>query len=113
MKKQFRIKKNEEFSRILSLKRVKSSRLFVIYHAPKREENARVGISVSKKLGDAVTRNKVKRQLRMMCLSVIDFEKDPMDLVIIVRKPFLEGSFQDNKNDLEKLIKKNIIKQYE
>jgi len=109
MKKLYRIRKNEEFSRIIGERHSTSSANFVLYSSLKKEENARVGISVSKKLGDAVDRNRIKRQVREMIRALFDFENSTKDIIIIVRSPFLNGSYQDNLADLEKLIKKAII----
>ena len=109
MKKLYRIRKNEEFSRIIGEKHSISSANFVLYFSDKKQENARVGLSVSKKLGDAVDRNRIKRQVREMVRALFDFESVNKDIIIIVRKPFLEKTYQDNLSDLEKLIKKVII----
>lgn len=109
MKKLYRIRKNEEFSRIISEKHSISSGIFVLYYSDKKQDNARVGLSVSKKLGDAVDRNRIKRQVREMARALIDFDNMGKDLIIIVRAPFLNGTYQDNLADLEKLIKKVII----
>lgn len=109
MKKEYRIRKNEEFERIIQLKKSFSDARFVVYYAPRQLNNARIGISVSKKMGDAVDRNKIKRQLRMMLLDIVDFEKCQKDLIVIVRKAYLENDYQSNKDDLEKIIKKAII----
>ena len=109
MKKTYRVRKNEDFSQIIAQKHSKASAGFVIYSSQRKMDHARVGISVSKKMGDAVTRNRIKRQLREMIRALIDFESCDKDLVIIVRKPFLERSFSDNKNDLEIVLKKAII----
>jgi len=109
MKKIYRVRKNEEFSRIIALKRSVANAFFVVYTAPRSKGNARVGISVSKKLGNAVQRNRIKRQVREMARALIDFESYPKDLIIIVRKPFVNRAFSDNKNDLEIAIKKAII----
>lgn len=109
MKKEYRIRKNEEFERIIQLKKSFSDACFVVYYAPRQLNNARIGISVSKKMGDAVDRNKIKRQLRMMLLDIVDFEKCQKDLIVIVRKAYLENDYQSNKDDLEKIIKKAII----
>ena len=73
MNKEKRIRKNEEFQAIIAKKHSSANRCFIIYYDLKKQENARVGISVSKKLGKAVQRNKIKRQLRMMISETIDF----------------------------------------
>ena len=66
MKKAFRIKKNEEFSKLIAQKHSFAFNEYIIYAAKRKEDKARFGISVSKKIGKAYVRNKVKRQLRMM-----------------------------------------------
>ena len=109
MKKIYRIKKNEEFSRIIGEKHSCSSANFVVYSSDKKKENVRVGLSVSKKLGTAVDRNRIKRQVRQMAKTLVDFENGRKDLIIIVRIPYLKNSYRDNLFDLEKLIKKAII----
>lgn len=109
MKKRFRIKKNQEFSKIISYKHSINSVSFIVYYTDKIQDVSRVGISVSKKLGDAVTRNRIKRQIREMIKELIDFENCPVDLIIIARKSFLDNDYHTNKNDLEKALKKAII----
>ena len=109
MKKLYRIRKNEEFAQIIGEKHSMASANFVLYFSSKKAENSRVGISVSKKLGDAVDRNKIKRQVREMSRALIDFENCKLDFIIIIRKPYLNNSYQDNLLDLEKMLKKAII----
>lgn len=109
MKKENRIRKAQEFSQIMNRKRFASTKSLVVYGAAKKLDHARFGISVSKKLGNAVERNKIKRQLRMM-LQDIDLEACPFDGVVIARWHFKEQSFADNKKDLEMCIKKVKIR---
>jgi ribonuclease P protein component len=109
MKKLYRVRKNEEFSQIISMKHSVANAFFVIYSLDRKQENARVGISVSKKLGNAVERNRIKRQVREMVRALVDFESCPKDMIIIVRKPYVNRAFSDNKNDLEIALKKAII----
>lgn len=109
MIKKYRIKRNEEFSKIIALKKTKTSDSFIIYFVPKKETYSRIGISVSKKIGNAVTRNKIKRQVRMMLSDFYSFDNEKLDLIIIIRKNYLNHSFDNNKADLEKLIKSSII----
>ena len=110
MNKEKRIRKNEEFQAIIAKKHSSANRCFIIYYDLNKQDNARVGISVSKKLGKAVQRNKIKRQLRMMISETIDFNTFNYDLIVIVRKNFLDHTYDINKNILEKLVKKVTIK---
>lgn len=109
MIKKYRVRKNEDFSKIIGKKHSVVSNSFIVYFFLREEEYSRVGISVSKKLGNAVVRNKIKRQIRMMLANMYDFDNNDKDLIIIARKGYLEKSFLDNQNDLEKLIKRTIM----
>lgn len=105
MKKDKRIQKNEEFNSIIKQRHSKASKIFIVYFSNRKEDHARVGISVSKKLGNAVVRNKIKRQLRMMIQETINFDEAKYDYIVIVRKDYLLNSYDTNKKDLEKTIK--------
>ncbi len=110
MKKLYRIKKNEEFQKIISKKQSVANKNFVIYFVQKSMPFARVGISVSKKLGTAVDRNLYKRRLRMLINDLINFDDYEYDLIIIIRNSFINSTFLDNKKQLENIIKKVKIK---
>ena len=105
MKKAYRVRKNEEFASLISKRKSRASQGYVIYFDKRKEDHARVGISVSKKLGNAVIRNKIKRQVREMIGQVIDLDEALYDYIVIVRKPYLDRPFSDNKKDLEKTLK--------
>ena len=111
MKKEYRVKKNEDFSLIIKEKQSLANRSFIIYYRKNDYPNARVGISVSKKLGKAVVRNKIKRQVRMMVQQTIDFEKS-YDYIVIIRNKYLKLDFNSNLNELQYLYKK-ILKRME
>ena len=78
---------------------------YIIYKDENQMGHGRVGISVSKKLGNAVTRNKIKRQLRMMIQECFHFDEE-VDYIVIVRKRFLDNTYIENKKELEYLYKK-------
>lgn len=105
MKKEYRIKKTQEFSEIMTYKRFYSSPSFVIYVKPRKEDHARIGISVGKKLGNAVQRNKVKRQVRMMVQDIYTFQEN-FDTIILIRVKYHEENYINNKKCLERLVKK-------
>ena len=109
MKKAFRIKKNEEFSKLIAKKQSLAYAAYVLYFDHRKEAHARFGISVSKKLGKAIVRNKIKRQLRMMISEEVDFREYPYDVIIIARKSYLENDYLTNKKSLAKALKKVTI----
>ncbi len=105
MKKAYRIKKNQDFSRIIKKRKSIANKDFILYYL-KNDSHLRVGLSVSKKLGNAVTRNKIKRQLRMMAQDLFNKE-DQADYIIIVRNHYLTQTFEENKKSLQWLYKKS------
>lgn len=105
MKKEMRVKKSQEFQAIMKNKKFYASPTMTLYVSPKREEKNRVGISVGKRLGGAVDRNKVKRQVRMMVQKVFSFTEE-FDSIILIRPQFKEESYSINENYLLELIKK-------
>lgn len=103
MKKKYSLKRNEEIAKIVQKRVLEKNNCYVIYYYPNQNINhTRVCISVSKKLGKAVIRNKIKRQVREMVTSIFDFNLS-YDFVIIIRRDYPEIDFEHNKNKLEKL----------
>lgn len=105
MKKEFRVRKNQDFQEIMRAKIFYVSPVLTIYVKPKKYEVNRVGLSVGKKVGGAVTRNLVKRQIRMMVQELFTFNEN-FDTIILVRDKFTSESYSSNKKTLENLLKK-------
>ena len=102
MKKKYSLKRNEDIARIVHDHKFTKNDSYVMYYSFNQQEHTRVCISVSKKLGNAVVRNKIKRQVREMVTSIFDFNLS-YDFVIIIRRDYPEIDFEHNKNKLEKL----------
>ena len=86
MRKLYIVKENKDFENIINNGKFMKNKYFVIHTLPNNLKYDRFGISVSKKLGNAVFRNKYKRKLR----SIIDNYKklyiNNKDYIIILRK---------------------------
>lgn len=102
MKKENRVKSNLDFQTIINKRKSVVSKQFVVYYLKNNLDHYRVGISVSKKLGNAVVRNKIKRQVRDIIANNFDSTLS-IDYVVIVRKNYLYKTFDENKQDLIKL----------
>lgn len=105
MKKEFRVKDTREFGAIIGRKRFYTSPSFTIYVKEKALDHPRIGISVGKKIGNAVMRNKVKRQVRSMVREIYTFEEN-YDTIILVRVKYHQENYGNNKKMLESLVKK-------
>lgn len=106
MKKDFRVKKNKEFQEAFKKGKSVANRQFVVYVLSKPgQENFRIGLSVSKKIGNAVVRNQVKRYVRQ---SFHEFQERVIpgnDYIIIARKPVADMGMQEIKKSLEHVLK--------
>lgn len=105
MKLQYRLKKNEDFQKVIKQKKSIACPTLVLYYANNNLGYPRVGISVSKRLGGAVTRNKIKRQLRMIVSTSIDYEESK-DYIVIVRNSFVNAEYANNERDFKYLLNK-------
>ena len=99
-----RIKANDDFATTIKKGKAQRNQSFVIHYRPNELDYVRVGISVSSKLGNAVIRNRIKRQIRSMCDELIDYQDKKLDIVIIAKQGFLNRTFDDNKMSLKQLL---------
>src|SRR5574344_1188807 len=103
MKKINRVKKYREFHEIFDKRVCKRSNLFTIYYRKNDYGFERYGLLVTKKNGIAVTRNKIKRQVRMMIDKVSDYSK-PLDIIFVVSKRYDINHYTENEHALPPLL---------
>ena len=88
------LKLNHIFRRLYSTSGQANS-IMVLYARKNRTGTTRVGITVSKKLGHAVVRNRVRRRLREVYrLNEAKFQPG-WDIVVVARSRCISASFQD------------------
>ena len=106
-----RIKTNEDFALTVKKGQVLKHSPFLVHYLKNDKNVCRIGLSVNKKLGNAVTRNRVKRQTRAMCDSLVQYTSHTFDVVVVVKQEFLSNDFEHNKQILNNLLSKiGIIK---
>jgi ribonuclease P protein component len=79
-------------------------RLLVLYVAPNDLENVRVGITVSGRVGKAVTRNRVRRRLRELLRTRLPRLKSGQDLLLIARPSSAEASWEELGQAVDTLL---------
>ena len=106
MKKQNIVKKSDEFNRIIKKRQGKASKYFIINKEKNKEEKTKFGITFTKHIGNAVTRNKLKRRIK----DIIDknetiYEKS-ITYIIIAKKTTLELTYKELEKELIYLFNK-------
>lgn len=83
-----RVRKRAEFQRIQSGgRRVTSEHfVFILAATPPEQRGPRIGITASRKVGKAVTRNRAKRLVRVAFRATPELWPEGCDVVVIVRK---------------------------
>ena len=103
MERRYRLKKNRAFQYVYRKGHSVACRNLVMLLAPGRE--LKIGFSVSKKTGNAVTRNRIKRRLRECFRPYLGDVKTGL-YMIVARPSAAEAAFDDLKRDVRYLLKK-------
>ncbi|EID24880.1 ribonuclease P protein component [Streptococcus oralis SK1074] len=111
MKKSFRVKREKDFKAIFKDGTSFANRKFVVYQLENQQNHFRVGLSVSKKLGNAVTRNQIKRRIRHILQSVKGSLVEHVDFVVIARKGVETLEYAEMEENLLHVLKLSKIYQ--
>ncbi|MFL0197914.1 ribonuclease P protein component [Clostridium sp. WILCCON 0269] len=102
----YRIKKNAEFRAVYKRGKSLSNNLLVLYVYINKKSINRLGVSVSKKVGKSVVRNRIKRLIKESFRLNSKNIKNGYDLVFIARKLSNGKSYIEISNSVKNLIKK-------
>ena len=104
MKKKEIIKKSNDYTKVINKNNKLKNKYYSLFYI--KSDNTLFGISIPKKIGNAVIRNKNKRQKK----NIIDNNKNNIqngyNYVIIIRKEILSLSYQEKEQELINLFKK-------
>lgn len=107
MKKAYRVKREAEFQKVFNDGKSIANRQFVVYVLEKENQtHFRVGLSVGKRIGNAVIRNSVKRKIRQSLLELKQELSPNKDFLVIARKPAANLAMPDFKKCLSHALKK-------
>lgn len=106
MKKTVSITQNHEFRSLYYKGGSKASGLLVVYYKKNKYGRNRLGITVSKKVGNAVTRNRVRRLIKENYRLLEMQMADGYDIVIVARTRMAGADFHQTAASLSALLQK-------
>lgn len=107
-RKSDRILKREMFRRVYQDGRKFHSRLFTAFVLPNSEELPRIGITVTRKTGKAVKRNRARRLVREAFRRNKWRLSAGVDIVINAKSDLAEASYQELEGEFVRFLEKGI-----
>ena len=102
----YRIKRNSVFKKVYSKGKYFAEKYLVLYILRNDEQYSIVGYSVSKKVGNAVVRNRIKRLMKENFRKIFDDIKPGYYLVFTARVGSSDASYYDIEKCMINAIKR-------
>ena len=103
------LKKNRDFQQVYKRGTSKANRYLVMYVLPNQHMKNRLGISVSKKVGNSVVRHRLTRLIRESYrLNEAEFENS-LDIVVVARPQAKDRTYQEIEKAFMDLARKHGI----
>jgi len=100
-----KIRRGWQFEKVYKEGSKYSDDLFVLYALPNNTKEVRIGLTVTKKIGKSVQRNRIKRLIRE-AIRLTDGILPGNDIVVVARKSSAELKCYQVKNSLNQLLRR-------
>jgi ribonuclease P protein component len=101
-----RLTDSPEFERVYRQGTAYRGRLFSVHAFPNEHGTPRLGLSVSRKVGNAVTRNAVRRRLKEVFHACISEISGDLDLVVSARPAAADAGFEELREEFSESLGK-------
>lgn len=105
MEKVYRLRSNMEFKKVYNGGKSYWNRNLVLYVRKNDMGNTRVGYSITKKIGNSVVRNKIRRRMKEVYRLKFDGVKSNYDLIFIPKRNVTDISYRDLESAMLHILK--------
>ena len=106
MQRANRLRATSDYQRVRAARRSFANTLLVLYVAPNDLGRPRVGISVSRRIGKAVVRNRVRRRVREAARLRLSADGPGLDLVFVARGPSGQADWPAIRDAVDDLLRR-------
>jgi ribonuclease P protein component len=103
-----RVRKRREYVAVQGQGRKLHTDSFLVFCQPRAQSPTRLGITVSKKVGGAVERNRVKRLVREVFRRNKALFPQGLDIVFVAKRAAVEADFEQVTREIERLCRKHF-----
>ncbi len=105
MDKIYRLRNNMAFKKVYNGGKNYWNRNLVLYVRKNNMENSRVGYSITKKIGNSVVRNKIRRRMKEIYRLNFNNVKEGYDLIFIPKKNIVDISYKELESAMLHILK--------
>jgi ribonuclease P protein component len=107
VQKEYRLKRRNDFRRVFQSGQSAANRQFVVVVLSRKTPGPpRIGVSVSRKVGKAVVRNRIRRLVKEVTRHWIPYLKPETDIVVIARAPAASMDYRQVKSSLRHVFQR-------
>jgi len=107
LSKRYRLTRRNQFTYVYKKGESSPAKSLILIYVKSKSNGLKVGFSVSKKIGNSVVRNKIKRRLREAFRAKLPNITTGYNYIVIARPSIVDDSFEDIIKSLEYVLKKS------
>ncbi|MBU0512432.1 MAG: ribonuclease P protein component [Chloroflexi bacterium] len=106
MKRKFRLTRSTDFKRVRRFGKSYAHPLIVLISQPNELHTPRFGVAAGRSVGNAVRRNRAKRQIRETIRPLIPTIQSGWDIILLARKPIAAATYSEIEAAIYSLLRR-------
>ena len=107
--KERRVRKRSEYLRLQRVARRRGSGRLVVLTARSRHPHSRLGVTTSRRVGNAVVRNRIKRLVREIFRKSQHDIVPPQDVLVIARPEAAAATYADLQHEIVRALRLEVV----